>query len=87
MHKKELIASIAEKHGVTKKVASEAVEMTANAIRDALLTGENVYIPGFGSFSVKEKGERKGRNPATGESVVIPAKKVVNFKFYCCFVK
>ena len=66
--------------GVTKKTAGEAVDAVFECITDALADGERVQVPGFGTFSVSERAERQGRNPATGETITIPASKNVRFK-------
>ena len=79
MNKTELIAAVAAA-GLTKKDATAAVEATLNAIGDTLAKGEDVNLIGFGSFSVKDRAERQGRNPATGEAMTIPASKAVSFK-------
>lgn len=72
MNKAELVKAA----GVKK----EALDAILNAIEAAVKNGENVVIPGFGSFVVKERAERKGINPLTKEAIVIPAKKTVAFK-------
>lgn len=66
--------------GINKKQAGEALEAVFSAITDHLQGGERVQISGFGSFSVSERSERQGRNPATGESITIPASKNARFK-------
>lgn len=80
MKKVELIAKAAEKAGVTKKVAHQVVEAVFEAIQEALKNGEKVQLTGFGSFETRERAERKGRNPKTGEEITIPAKKVPAFR-------
>ena len=80
MNKGELIASVTEKTGLTKKVASDAVEAALESITDALAQGEKVTLVGFGTFEVRERAARKGVNPATGEPIDIPATKVPAFK-------
>lgn len=77
MNKSELSAAVAAK-GVVK--APAAVNAVLEVIAEALKKGENVAIPGFGTFSVKERAERKGINPLTKEPIVIPARKAVAFK-------
>jgi DNA-binding protein HU-beta len=79
LNKSELIDSIAEGSGLTKKDAEKALNATLEAFLKTLSKGEEVVIANFGSFKVKERAERKGRNPKTGEEIVIPAKKVVSF--------
>lgn len=80
MQRKDLIKAIAEKNGVSSKEAEKAVNMTLDAIRHSLINGETVTVLGFGTFSVKERGEHKAINPNTKETVVVPAKKIVAFK-------
>ena len=80
MTKAELIARVAEKAGVSKKQADRCLKAFIEAIVDALQKGERVAIPGFGIFSVRERAERRGKNPRTGETIIIPARKVVHFK-------
>jgi DNA-binding protein HU-beta len=79
--KNELINSIAESgEGLTRRQATAALDAVFDAIVDALRGGDTVRVPGFGGFSVSERGARKGRNPATGESINIKASKSVRFK-------
>ncbi len=79
--KAELVNSIVDSvDGLTRRQATAAFEAVFGAISDALKSGESAKIPGFGSFSVSERGARKGRNPATGESIKIKASKSVRFK-------
>jgi DNA-binding protein HU-beta len=79
--KADLINSIADSvEGMTRRQATAVFEAIFGAITDALKAGEGAKIPGFGSFSVSERASRKGRNPATGESITIKASKSVRFK-------
>ena len=80
MNKAELIASVAEKSGMTKKAASEAVEAVFATISETLANEEKVTIVGFGTFEVRERKARKGVNPATKEKIMIPATKVPAFR-------
>jgi DNA-binding protein HU-beta len=80
MTKAELIAKAAEKAGVSKKQADRCLKAFIEVITEALQKGEKIALPGFGIFQVKERSERKGRNPRTGEIITIPARKVVVFK-------
>lgn len=80
MNKTELIAAAAEKAGVSKKEAEAVVMAAFDAIAASLKDGEKVQIVGFGSFDVKSRGERVGRNPKTKEPITIPASKVPTFK-------
>jgi DNA-binding protein HU-beta len=78
--KNDIVAAVVEKAGLSKKQAAAAVDAVLETIRDALAEGEKVNLIGFGSFSVKERKAREGRNPQTGEKIKIPAKKVPAFK-------
>ncbi|GAA5002669.1 MULTISPECIES: HU family DNA-binding protein [Acinetobacter] len=80
MNKSELIDAIAQKGGLTKVDAAKALDATLESIGDALKSGDTVTLVGFGSFSVKERAARTGRNPKTGEELKIPASKVPSFK-------
>ena len=77
--KDHLIVAIAQENGFPKKQSTEIVETLLKIIKLGLSSGEDVLISGFGKFCVKEKRERKGRNPATGEDVMIEARRVVTF--------
>ena len=78
MTKADLIAKVAEA-GMTKKQAAAAVDAVIAAIKGSLSKGEKVSLVGFGSFSVKKRKARTGRNPQTGKPLKIPAKKVPVF--------
>lgn len=80
MNKTELIAAAAEAAGITKAQAKAAVEGALNAIAADLKAGNKAAILGFGTFSVTERPERQGINPATKETITIAAKKVIKFK-------
>ena len=80
MTKTELMNAVAEKTGFSKKDADKAVSAVLEAITDALTSGEKVQLVGFGSFEVKSRAARTGRNPRTKEVVEIPASKVPVFK-------
>ncbi|MGI6038007.1 MAG: HU family DNA-binding protein [Limnochordia bacterium] len=80
MNKSDLIASVAEKAGLTKKVASEAVEATLASIEEALSNGDKVTLVGFGTFEVRNRAARRGVNPANGEPIEIPASRVPAFR-------
>lgn len=80
MNKSELAASIAEKANLSKKDAEAAVAAFVASVEDALKAGEKVQLVGFGTFEVRERSERQGRNPQTGKTVTIPASKVPAFK-------
>lgn len=80
MNKTELINAIAERSGLTKKDAEKALGATIDAITAALAAGDKIQLTGFGSFEVKERAARVGRNPRTGESTEIPASRIPAFK-------
>ena len=80
MNKTELVAMVAEKSGITKKDAERVVSATFDMIIAELMKGEKVQISGFGSFEVKEREARVGRNPRTKEAIDIPASKAPVFK-------
>jgi DNA-binding protein HU-beta len=80
MNKADLVSKIAEDVGITKVQASAAVESLMEAVTKALKSGKKVTLIGFGTFSVTKRAARKGRNPKTGESIKIKAKKIAKFK-------
>ncbi|PER55604.1 DNA-binding protein [Bacillus thuringiensis] len=80
MNKTELISSVVEKSGLTKADATKAVNAVFGSIQDTLANGDKVQLIGFGTFETRERAERTGRNPQTGEDMVIPAMKVPAFK-------
>ena len=80
MNKTELIAAVADKACVSKKDAEAIITATLDTIVDSLKDGEKVQVVGFGSFEVKARAERTGRNPATGKEIKIAASKVPTFK-------
>ena len=80
MTKAELVEQVAKKSGLTKMSATDAVNAITDTIQETLASGEFVQIVGFGTFNTAERAERQGRNPATGETITIPAKTVVTFK-------
>ena len=80
MNKTELIAIASECAGLTKKDTERVLNAAIDAVTAALVKGEKVQISGFGTFEMKERKERVGRNPHTGEAVQIPASKVPTFK-------
>ena len=80
MNKTELIAAVAEKANITKKESELVVAATFDAIVDALKDGEKVQLVGFGSFEVKHRAERTGRNPKTKAAITIPASSTPAFK-------
>jgi integration host factor subunit alpha len=76
----QIVESIHSQIGFTQKGSSEIVETLLEIIKNTLESGEDVLISGFGKFCVKEKKERKGRNPATGDAMMLAPRKVVTFK-------
>lgn len=80
MKKTELISAVAEKCGITKKDAEKAVSSVFDAITEALVAGDKVQLVGFGTFEVKERAARMGRNPSTGKDIEIKASKAPTFK-------
>ncbi|WP_082235721.1 HU family DNA-binding protein [Halobacillus massiliensis] len=80
MNKTDLINSVAEKSGLSKKDATSAVDSVFDSIMDSMGKGDKVQLLGFGNFEVRERAARKGRNPQTGEEIEIPASKVPGFK-------
>lgn len=77
--KKELIDLVAKKGNLTNKAAKEAIKVFLNGIRDALKRNEKVILTGFGTFSLRARKARKGRNPKTGETITIPARNAPGF--------
>ena len=80
MNKADLIAAIAAKTGDTKKSAEASVNAFVDVITEALVKGDKVQLVGFGSFEVRKRAARKGRNPQTKEEIKIPASKAPVFK-------
>ncbi len=80
MTKAELVDCIYEKVGISKTESAEIVESIFNILKESLEQGEKIKISGFGTFTVKEKKSRKGRNPQTGEGITISARRVLTFK-------
>ena len=80
MNRSELVTAVAEKTGITKKDIDTVVAATIETITEALKQGDKVALMGFGTFEVRERPERQGRNPATNEAVTIPASKAPAFK-------
>ena len=80
MNKAELIAAVAAKAEVSQKEAAVVVAAVLDEIKDALKKGDKVQLVGFGSFEVRAKAARTGKNPSTGETINIPASKAPAFK-------
>lgn len=77
--KKELTEIVAKKANLTNKASKEVVKVFLNTIRDSLKRGEKVVLTGFGTFSLRMRKPRKGRNPKTGATITIPARKAPGF--------
>ena len=80
MNKSELIDAVALSADISKAAAGRALDATIDTIADALRKGDQVTLVGFGTFQVKERAARTGRNPQTGEAIQIKAAKVPSFK-------
>ena len=78
--KADIIQNINQELGLPQKKSTEMVEQLLETIKSTLASGEDVLVSGFGKFSVNEKKERKGRNPATGDSMMLRPRRVVSFK-------
>ena len=78
--RESLAAAIQNQTGVSKNKAMETVGSIIEIIKETLASGEDVLISGFGKFQIKEKGERRGRNPATGGDLILRPRRVVTFK-------
>jgi len=80
MNKGDLVASIAKQSGLTKADSARALDATLDAVTGALMGGNRVTLPGFGTFSTSKRAARTGRNPQTGKEIKIKAKTVAKFK-------
>lgn len=80
MNKTDLVNSVAAKTGLSKKVSESALNAVISSIEESLQKGEKVVLVGFGTFEVRDRAERKGRNPQTREEIIIPASKAPVFK-------
>ena len=80
MTKADIVETIYEKVGLSKRESARIVDMIFDIIKGKLENGENVKISGFGSFTVRDKNARRGRNPQTGEEITISARRVLSFK-------
>jgi integration host factor subunit alpha len=78
--KSQIIDAIAEQNGFTRKKSTGTVETILEIIKSTLASGDDVLISGFGKFCVKDKLERKGRNPATGKDMMLAPRRVVTFR-------
>ncbi len=79
MTKNQLVEKVAKKSSLTKRAAADAVNSTFNLISDSLIRGEKVVVTGFGTFLVRSRAARRGRNPQTGQAIQIPQKKTPGF--------
>ena len=80
MTKADIVDKIYEKVGFSKKESAELVELVFDIVKSTLEQGDKIKIAGFGNFVVKEKADRRGRNPQTGEEITISARKILTFK-------
>lgn len=80
MNRSDLVAAIAEKTGFTKKDSDKALAAFIDSVTEALKGGEKVQLVGFGTFEVRQRAQRQGKNPKTGASITIPATKAPAFK-------
>ena len=80
MNKIELIAAVAEKAELSKKDAEKAIKAFTDVVSEELVNGGKIQLVGFGTFEVAERGEREGRNPKTGETMMISASRTPKFK-------
>ena len=80
MNKQDFINALAQQEGIEKKQAAASTDAVLKALTDALVAGEKVQFVGFGAFEVRQRAEKKARNPQTGEEVISPAAKVPVFK-------
>lgn len=80
MNKSELIDAVAEGADISRAAANRAVDSMIDSITKALQQGDQVTLVGFGTFSVRQRAERTGRNPRTKETIIIPASKMPGFK-------
>ena len=80
MTKADLVESIQTTTGMSKKDSYDMLETVFSLIKDTLESGEKIKVAGFGNFEVREKKDRKGRNPQTGEAITISARRILTFK-------
>lgn len=80
MTKADIVENIYDKVGFSKKESAELVEMVFDIIKSTLEKGDKIKLAGFGNFVVKEKADRRGRNPQTGDEIIISARKILTFK-------
>ena len=87
MTKAEIVADIAAKTGIEKVAIQATIESFMDVIKDSLANGDNVYLRGFGSFIVKKRAEKTGRNISKNETIIIPAHNIPAFKPAKTFVQ
>lgn len=80
MTKADIFGKVSNKLGYSKKESAELVESVFELMKSTLELGENLKISGFGNFEIKQKADRKGRNPQTGETMTIEARRILSFK-------
>ncbi|NCA86569.1 MAG: integration host factor subunit beta [Clostridia bacterium] len=80
MTKAEIVAEIANKTGIEKLVVQTIVESFMESIKNSMISGENVYLRGFGSFTIKKRAEKTGRNISKNTTIIIPAHNIPTFK-------
>jgi len=80
MTKAEIVAEIANKTGIEKVAVQATVESFMDAVKDSMVKGENVYLRGFGSFTIKRRAEKTGRNISKNTTIIIPAHNIPSFK-------
>jgi integration host factor subunit alpha len=80
MTKADIVERIHQKIGFSKKESSEMVESVFSILKNTLESGEKIKIAGFGNFVVKQKSDRRGRNPQTGDTITIVARRILTFK-------
>jgi len=78
--KADIIEAIQKENGYSRKQSTEVTQILMEIIKQTLESGEDVLISGFGKFQVKKKRKRRGRNPATGEDLTLPPRRVITFK-------
>lgn len=80
MTKADIVERVHQRIGLSKKESAEMVEMVFGIVKNTLESGEKIKIAGFGNFVVKQKSDRRGRNPQTGEAITINARRILTFK-------
>jgi integration host factor subunit alpha len=80
MNKTDFINKISESNGFTKNKSAGSIEALLKIIKNTLASGEDILISGFGKFCIKQKESRRGRNPATGDDLLLPSRKAITFK-------